>query len=121
MKDVTNLMKKSGTKQVNMNDIADGEIHALSNDFAYILEYVDGNLSIKDFMDKHRVFLKKYIGYLLLNDPESCIEILLRHFYFSDEFRVIYRDPWLVSSLSQKGSFAAKFKRVPNDNLDDRK
>jgi len=100
-----------------MNEIADGEIHPISDNLAYIMEYVDSELSISDFDNKRTNFLKKYIEYLLSNDLDQCIEILLRHFYFSDNFRIIYREPWLVSCLAQKGTFSAKFPRVKNDNL----
>ena len=100
-----------------MNEIADGEIHPLNDDLAYILEYVDSDLTISDFDNKRISFLKKYVEYLLLNDADQCIRILIRHFYFSENFPIIYREPWMSSILAHKGTIAAKFQRTKNDNL----
>jgi len=103
-----------------MNEIADGEIHAISDDYAYILQYVRPNDIIQNSDDLKRLFLKKYIKYLIDNKNENVIEILVDYFYMqgNDDFTFFYRPPWVGSCLSQKGSYVLRFKRIPNDNLE---
>ena len=105
----------------------DGEIHALSKDWAYAIKKVDGFSIYKNdskFTDLRDEFYKKYAEYLYSFDKDKVIEILLNYlcgfvFHTPEEFSLIYKPPYNITSLEQIGTFAIKFKRSKEDNLDD--
>jgi hypothetical protein len=114
---------------MNSGNIDDGEIHALSDNYAYILKYISCEKSKDEFdeFDKSNPiiqdniidFYKKYIDYLIEFDKEKIVDHLINYFCFnSSEIKFIFRPPWVVSCLSQKCSLALKFKRVKKDNLE---
>lgn len=94
-----------------MNYIFDGEIHPLSKDYAYIIQFVDqitideNDLSLTLIRD---MFFKKYQEYLSKNN-ENLKE---------ENFSFIYRPSTTFEMVSQKGTIALKFKRFENDGLD---
>ena len=127
-----------------MNEILDGEIHVLSDEWAYIAVFLDyENLDNpldevpRELYATKKNFIMKYINYLY--DNLECEDFLRylpsskkdsKNFYFigsprwgpltledSENFQFIYRPPWVFSILSQKSTFALKFKRLPNDNF----
>lgn len=100
--------------------IFDGKIHPLSEDFAYITERFEEDKSFLQMMELRKRLLTEYIKYLIKNDPDKCMEILLNHFSFtdySDKFMFIHRPSWIVGALSQYATFSLKFKREKNDDL----
>lgn len=86
----------------------DGEIHALNDEWAYILKILDddsdftfvvGDKYFVDFSNKIHEYLDKY-------DTE-------RKFKFGEDCQFICRPKWDI----QKACCSAKFKRLPNDGL----
>ncbi len=110
------------------NYIFDGEIHALSKEWAYIIkridDLIDDNETLK-IRELHHDFCKKYSEYLSNFDKD---EISYRHpkglkpsngLEGNEYVQFRYQPPWKVESLYQHATFAIKFKRVKNDNLDE--
>lgn len=109
-----------------MSDIKnDGEIHPLSEEFAYISEYVErSNCCFQEISRLQKKFLKKYADYLYEFNKEKAIEMILEnienyHFLGASEsdFQMIYRPPYIVSSLATRGCVGLKFKRSKNDKI----
>lgn len=100
--------------------IFDGKIHPLSEDFAYVTEKLQEDKSSLEMMELRKRLLTEYVKYLIKNDPEQCIDILLNNCSFtdfSDKFAFIHRPSWIYGALSQYATFSLKFKRVKNDGL----
>jgi hypothetical protein len=104
----------------------DGEIHPLSDDFAYISECVkDHSLeNNSDMKKKHSDFIKKYAEYLYKFDKENVIKNICsdikEDIFFQRtclDYQFIYRPPFLTGSLSNHGRISLKFKRCKNDDL----
>ena len=105
-------------------NIADGELHALSRDYGYALKFF---LEEPDIYDNCRTmtelrdsFAKKYVDYLYQFDKEKVLRILMEYFILSynEDIQFISKPAYLVSALCQNASFAMKFKRSQNDNLE---
>lgn len=104
--------------------IFDGEPHALNEEFAYILEKVDPNKEGFNIKEECIKFYRKYSEYLLTNDKEKVIELMMRvfehHLTFDEEVpdtSWTYRPPYLCGPVELYGTFALKFKRAPEDTL----
>ena len=105
----------------------DGEIHALSKDWSYAIKSVgqfNFNENDSTFTELRDEFYKKYAEYLYSFDKKKVLEILINYlcgfvFHTPEDFSIIYRPPWEFDALSQNGTFAIKFKRSKEDNLDD--
>jgi hypothetical protein len=106
----------------------DGEIHPLNNDFAYIAKTLDGNIDLKEDSQEWSLFLdeylKKYIDYLMKHDQEKCKKMLFYYLYgqfpyATQDYMVIFKPPWKNNIGVFLGSLSLKFKRAPNDGLDD--
>lgn len=109
--------------------IADGEIHALSKDYGYIFKKIE-NLDI-EFSSINEIqldFFNKYAEYLYLFEKEKVLQIIVDNLmsscgifgYSSEDYKFIYKHSQMASSLSQYASFALKFKRSKNDNLENK-
>ncbi len=112
-----------------MNEfIPDGEIHPISEDYAYCGKILREEIKLDAndiFLSKiQNDFFNKYAEYLYKFDKEKVIKLLISDLYssmfHSEDFRLIYRPPWMASALSQYASFILKFKRSQNDNLDNK-
>lgn len=108
--------------------IYDGEIHSLSNDFAYILKKIEvcKTLSGDEHLKEIRKYIcKKYIEYLYTFGKDDLINILTNEIMNSFSFihsslngvEFIYKPPSENSPLNQYATMALKFKRFKNDGL----
>jgi hypothetical protein len=103
--------------------IPDGELHAISKDYAYALKYfLDKNSVEKNCENMTELqldFAKKYAEYLLEFNKEKVMSILMEKMMqgWDEDLQFIFRPAYIVSSLTQNASFAMKFKRALNDNL----
>ena len=108
------------------NYIHDGEIHRLSHDWAYLIK----NLS-KDHLEKELEIIKsnfalKYATYLHTFEKEKLIRLLKdcvlnsedTIFIPGDDFNFVYKNEE-YNPLYPYATIALKFKRLPNDNLDE--
>lgn len=112
----------------------DGKIHAISKDYAAILNKTD--IDIKQIIFdqltplSHHIkdFSNQYAEYLYQFNKEKVIKILEEKIYdlglngctFDEDYQFIYRPPWVADVLYQFGTIAIKFKRSEKDNLDDK-
>lgn len=103
------------------NYIADGEIHAISKEWAYILKEID-EIKIDEtdlkFNKLRTELYEKYSQYLYDFDKEKVMEIIFEYmckFLFNtpEDFCLIYRPEF----GKNKATFALKFKRSDEDNL----
>lgn len=106
----------------------DGEIHALSDEWAYIIKktecitFESGNSKLAEFQKE--VF-RKYAEYLYENDKENVIQMLIDNLNFimpygstsREDMQLIYRPPKMCGALAQWGTLALKFKRCQKDSL----
>jgi hypothetical protein len=105
---------------------ADGEIHALDNNWAYALTLFepDNNYDIQQIHEHQTSLAIKYADYLLEFDPQFVMSILLDYIMPSrlgitdEKHQFIYRHPHQISMLAQKASIAIKFERSKSDNLE---
>jgi len=108
------------------NYIPDGELHALSKEYGYALKFFLDKNSPSDNAEKMTdiqfEFTKKYADYLMEFNKGKVIKILMQHLMqgYDEDFQFIFRPAYIVSSLAQNASFALKFKRSENDNLDEK-
>jgi len=102
----------------NDDPICDEEIHALNEEYGYILGFFE-RYSTEIVEDKSIEFLNKYSNYIYENDKEFTKQILLSFFYENkpEDIEFILREPHLVSPLRDKFSLALKFKRHEKDNI----
>src|ERR1700677_855635 len=96
------------------NPIEDGQIHILSDKYAYIIKKIEPNL--ESMAKAQEEMLKKYCEYLVDSDRDKVIQILLEKFSQNgilgntpEDYQFSYRPPHIVGSLSQYGSFSMKF------------
>lgn len=100
----------------------DGEVHSLSEDLAYACEKIEEK-GIEQLSDLTKKYLRKYAEYLYEFDKEQVLGIVMGHFspneygHTSENIEFIFR-PAMPDHLGQPATFAMKFKRVENDNLD---
>ena len=104
-----------------MQYILDGDIHALSKDWAYICCETDAevlNIFESPLSELREKFWKKYSEYLSLYDKMR-FDIFFDDFLNlnSDDHHFIYRPAHYTGPLSTKGTFALKFRRAEKDNL----
>ena len=99
----------------------DGEVHALSDNLAYISTIIKEDSNFLHVEKIKQDMIEKFVLYQLKNDPKKCIDILKSHFAYSNPacYETIYRPPWIISSLQQNGVLSLKFPRIENDGLDD--
>jgi hypothetical protein len=86
---------------------ADGEIHALSKDWAYILRYLDREFFPGEEQHVKSEYMQKYCDYL---EKNGMMEGEKTH-------QFIVRDAYAWDPLGQKMSIALKFKRGESDGL----
>ncbi len=108
--------------------IADGQIHALSEKYAYILRFFPENPLMAENLSQishlQLEFISKYAQYLLNFDQQTVLRILIKHLLSSplgqtdENHQFIYRPAHMISILAQNSSLALKFRRVDQDNLD---
>lgn len=85
-----------------MKEIADGKIHILDDEWAYILIFDTNSLQDFDIYELREIFLKKYVDYLIITQSKS------------GEFNFIHKkNENLV--LPFRESFALKFQRTIGD------
>lgn len=98
----------------------DGELRPLTDDLGYISILFSEELSFEKVQSLKQEIMKKYVKYLIDNDPDSCIDILSQHLSFAEgkDYSYVYRPAYLVGVLARKACMSLKFKRVKNDNLD---
>jgi hypothetical protein len=105
--------------------IDDGKPHILSDKWGYILNYieVDNPDKTSQLSLIQENFVREYCIYLMENDPERVISILIEKFMpdqsglTCEDLCFVMREPWVISCLDQKSSIALKFKRISDDNL----
>lgn len=104
--------------------VFDGEVHALSKDYAYISKRVYETECQKNLMEHVNEHLIKYCEYLYLNDKDKVINYLMSifskqvyNFCTDKNYKVIFTPPYLSSCLAQFATLSLKFERVKNDNL----
>jgi hypothetical protein len=105
-------------------DNDDGEIHALSENYAYILTTCDEDFTHEEIDALLREHAEKYALYLYENDKEKVLKMItnslmpgiLNGYYTDTEVCVVLR-PKIYDKLNQKSSLVLKFKRAKNDNL----
>lgn len=105
----------------------DGEIHALSNDWAYLIKKIKEfniNIDHTEIQEAQREFYKKYAEYIYNFNKEKAIEMILEKLttcnllgYTPDDHQFIYRPPEVMDCLAQFGTIALKFRRAQKDNL----
>lgn len=108
--------------------IADGQIHPLSDKYAYILRFFPENPIIAENLSQiaqlQLEFTSKYAQYLLNFDHQTVLRILIQHLLPScmgetgENHQFIYRPAHMISMLAQNSSLALKFRRADQDNLD---
>ena len=91
-----------------MNYIFDGEIHPLSEDYAYIMKYVDDKEFNLEDLGNHKEYLK---------NKEECLGKFIEYLIKNNYLIFIYRPASGFDECPTKGTFAIKFKRLPNDGL----
>lgn len=104
--------------------IFDGEIHALNENTAYIIEKNDKDLTPLETRDIYRKMYRKYAEYILESDRELAIEYIMRVFDNNisigseiENTNRIYRECRLSDCLSQVSTIAIKFKRSDKDSI----
>lgn len=107
--------------------IFDGEIHPLSEDYAYITKKIDKTKNFEDWSDLSDLqydFIEKYVEYLIEYNKERIKEILTTRFMpdikgrsYDEDCTFIYQPNFPMDSLSHKGTLSLKFKRSSKDNL----
>jgi len=108
-------------------EIFDGEIHVLSEEYAYILDFLKSSHTIDEMQISHEKILefsKKYAEYLLLFNKEKVMKILVNYIMpnhfgstYDEDYEFIMRKPQMISSSAKYGTIAMKFKRATNDNI----
>ncbi len=104
----------------------DGEIHPISEDFAYCGKILKEDVKLdendRSLCKTQNDFFNKYAEYLYEFDKENIIKLVKHNLYnkmfHTDEFQIIYRPYWMVGILAQNAHMLLKFKRLKNDNLD---
>lgn len=122
---------------MNNSEPYDGEIHALSKEYAFMCCYFNEPMNFEDSKLKETLdlFIKKYVNYicefdqkLLCDHLYSCLmlsSVNLHTHSFHDYVHIIYRHAFPEQSMvgetsvRSKPSLCLKFKRAPNDNLGD--
>lgn len=104
--------------------IYDGQPHALSHDWGYIIIKFDCFISESDLQGKALQLYRKYAEYLYDFDKEAVIDYLTRilkeedaSINSYDDFNLIYRPPIFSDVLAQSGTLAIKFRRLKEDTL----
>lgn len=107
-----------------MNYIFDGNIHALNEKLAYIIEVLPNDLKPHEVKEKHIEMMQKYAHYLYENDKDSVIEWLMKIFESNisigapiERVTSIYRPASMNDALAQNATMAIKFTRAEKDNL----
>lgn len=107
--------------------IFDGEIHPLSEDYAYITKKIDQTQNFEEWAnlaDLQYDFVEKYVEYLLEYNKERIKEILTKRFMpdmkgrtYDDEYMFIYKPYWEACGSIDTATISLKFKRSPKDTL----
>jgi len=111
-----------------MNVIADGNIHKIDDNYAYILYKINNYIEIEKELEVIKEFKQRclitYIEYLYKFDPRY--SKFLMYFALSRDsiemlnYEFITRTPEMASMVCGFSTLALKFKRVKGDNLDGR-
>ncbi len=112
---------------MNNEYIADGEIHAFDETFAYILKFIHYPIRIEDWEKSKEntlfEFCQKHAEYLMKFDEGLVLILLVRQLMkdlkenINEWGDLTIREPLIESMICQPASIALKFRRTFPDNL----
>ncbi len=102
--------------------ICDGKPHILNENFGYITKMFKEDKSFLEVQTEKNKMLKEYVLYLMENKCPDMLELIMKYLILdsSDNFSYIYRPSYLSSCLAQYAHMSIKFKRVEDDNLNEK-
>lgn len=105
-----------------MEYIFDGKPHVLNENFGYITKRFQEDKEFLQVQSEINEMLKEYAIYLMENKCPDMLELIMKHLLFSssNNFSYIYRPAYLVSCLAQNAIMSIKFKRLQDDNLNEK-
>lgn len=109
---------------MNFDYKADGEIHKLDDNWAYILKCFPLSIFIEDKINSEKdELISDYLEYLYKFDKEFVLNVLFCVYkgweVRLDNYEFVIRNSLNIDALNRNGSIALKFMRCLPDNMDD--